>query len=533
MVLPPPSASRASPSGRARRAARPALLALATTLAALTACGGDASVAVGGAGGAGTGGAAAGGGGEGAGAPTLEGRYASGARLEVQLDDGGDGAEVFVRVFDTERDAACSFKLAADGELRCVPAGGTIRYLDATCETPIVLVPASPCASTPTVGALTVPTNLAEGCGPTEAVRLYGLGDEVAVDAEVYRRDAGPSGVSCTAVATSSEAALLVGDELDPASFVAAHEVLAPRSGEVSARYVLADDGLVLLTGAVDATRELPCVPAFVGGGAVCAPSSGVTASYEDTALYASSACASASRAATTTIDPSCPLPDVGSATETLTATCETVTHVFELGAELEQVFAQDGLNACVDVTPLATPAQRFFEVGAPLVPAELGAVAQAPGGSGRLRAPLYTAGDEPIGQASTFHDADLDRPCAPLTFSDGVRRCVPPWAPFVPGASGFSDPQCSEPLIPAPTGAACAPEVEYAVELEASPEDPNGCVTTALHVLKIGAPHTGTRYTLDTAGACVPLMGAGSFHVTSGEVAPALFAQVVRRQAL
>lgn len=505
----------------------PAALALALSFVG---CGGASPAGAGGAGEGGEGGAATGGGGAGGAEPVPEGRYTSGARLEVELDDGGDGAEVFVRVLDTERDVACSFKRAADGELRCLPSGGTIRYLDAACETPIVLVPASACSATPTVGALTVPTNLPEGCGPTEAVRLYALGAEVAVVDEVYRRDVGPSGAQCTPMATSAEAALLVADELDPTQFVGAHEVLVPRTDEVSARYLVADDGLVLLSSAVDATRGLACLPAVVGGGAVCAPSTGVTASYDDLALYADAACAPTSRAASTTIDPSCPLPDVGTATETLAATCESVTHVFELGAELTQVFVLDGASACVDITPLATEGQRFFEVGAELTPAELGAVAESAGGSGRLRAPVFTAGDLPIGQASAFRDADLDRPCAPLTFTDGVRRCVPPWSPFVPGASGFADAQCTEPLIPAPTVAACAPDVEYAVELATA--GPNGCATEALRVFKIGAPHSGTRYTLDQAGACVTLTAAGAVHASNGEVAPELFAQLVRRGA-
>src|SRR5690349_13292969 len=59
--------------------------------------------------------------------------WTSGSRLRAQIEDGGDGAAIFVGWRDTQLGAWCNFDFHADGSLRCLPQPGGLFYLDAGC----------------------------------------------------------------------------------------------------------------------------------------------------------------------------------------------------------------------------------------------------------------------------------------------------------------------------------------------------------------------------------------------------------------
>jgi hypothetical protein len=67
--------------------------------------------------------------------PALPG-VVSGSRLRAKIRDGGGGAVRFAGWFDTELGVPCSFVLARDGQLRCLP-GPLAVHSDPTCTMPV------------------------------------------------------------------------------------------------------------------------------------------------------------------------------------------------------------------------------------------------------------------------------------------------------------------------------------------------------------------------------------------------------------
>ena len=66
--------------------------------------------------------------------------YQSGSRIKARMLTTVDGAKSFLGWRDTQRNENCTFRLAADGKYRCLPAtfAGEIGwYLDAACTTAI------------------------------------------------------------------------------------------------------------------------------------------------------------------------------------------------------------------------------------------------------------------------------------------------------------------------------------------------------------------------------------------------------------
>jgi hypothetical protein len=99
----------------------------------------------------------------------------SGSRLKMKVITSSDGAKSFNGWHDTQRDEDCTFRLAEDGVMRCMPAAIGILYpdphtpngyyADSTCQTPAVLyyTCAAPKYLTYSVSASTCVVNPANG----------------------------------------------------------------------------------------------------------------------------------------------------------------------------------------------------------------------------------------------------------------------------------------------------------------------------------------------------------------------------------
>lgn len=115
------------------------------------------------------------------------GSYESGSRLKARTLVGSDGSRSPSGWFDTETNAECTWRLAADGQQRCLPvAPFAVYYGDAGCNQPL---------------------GTADGCGvPSKmlsissacdgAVKVYEVGGVVGVGPTLYIR----TGATCTAV---------------------------------------------------------------------------------------------------------------------------------------------------------------------------------------------------------------------------------------------------------------------------------------------------------------------------------------------
>lgn len=150
------------------------------------------------------------------------GGYEDGTRLRAVTIDGADGSKQPVGWYDTERGEACGFRVAADGQLRCLPLGGAgIFYSDAACTSVI----------TATGAGCTAPAYVAEPVGvascylgphvvdPASGVEVRQVGAQTNPAAYYVK-----SGEACVSAGVPPAAYDLfaVGAPLDPSLFVAA-----------------------------------------------------------------------------------------------------------------------------------------------------------------------------------------------------------------------------------------------------------------------------------------------------------------------
>lgn len=137
-----------------------------------------------------------------------------GSRLKARYYVADDGARQFAGWFDTQRGEDCTFQVAADGKMRCMPIprvqGYVLYYADASCSQKIV-ADATGCA-TGYAGIWDT-----SGCGQSR-LHLHSLGSTVN-SATIYYSYNG----SCTPIAKGDTVYRHVGAEIPASSFVGAN----------------------------------------------------------------------------------------------------------------------------------------------------------------------------------------------------------------------------------------------------------------------------------------------------------------------
>ncbi len=155
--------------------------------------------------------------------PPKEGEK-GGTRLKVRYFVGGDGSEQAIGFFDTVRRENCTFAVAADGVVRCLPDVAARfstfghSYADAACTQELSVV-ASGCPVKYTTKAVAQPN----ACGPG-GTRIFPLGAKVT--GQVYEDD--PLGGSQCRRGTLSPRSdyYVMGAEIPPSTFQNATEVV-------------------------------------------------------------------------------------------------------------------------------------------------------------------------------------------------------------------------------------------------------------------------------------------------------------------
>lgn len=96
----------------------------------------------------------------------------SGTRLKVKYYAGSDGSQQVSLMHDSQRNEDCSFQLAADGNIRCLPSGAEayVYFADSGCSQHLAIVVNSSCTTPPTYG-LTYDTATCSGT----PVHLFGV----------------------------------------------------------------------------------------------------------------------------------------------------------------------------------------------------------------------------------------------------------------------------------------------------------------------------------------------------------------------
>lgn len=139
--------------------------------------------------------------------------YTSGSRIKVKVVVGEDGSKFQLGLFDTQLQTLCSYAVAGDGVMRCIPAGaGFASYFsDPQCMQRVVsVIPCGPAPRFATVFTETCP------------VRYESFSVTSSKSANLY----GKSGASCSSVTVAGYEHYLLGARIEPSTMVRGAETM-------------------------------------------------------------------------------------------------------------------------------------------------------------------------------------------------------------------------------------------------------------------------------------------------------------------
>jgi hypothetical protein len=445
---------------------------------------------------------------ESSGAPAPD--YASGSRIHAVVFVSGS-AKLFKTWHDTQLDTDCTFGLAEDGKVRCVPTAAlTIRYSDAGCTKP--LLNASPCDGTKFLG---IGSSIM--C-PTQAPAIYRLGPKLPAPAMVYEM----KDRTCTAAMPSSDGDFYEGiTKIDAATLVEGATTREKRSSTFSVDVVRGADGSIETRGIIQTPAGYKCsldlpaqdIPKR------CWPEN---VAYKE--VFFSDANCQASVAFKASYGTYCHEDPVAVQVETAPTTPMCFTHqdptFTEVGAKFAgMIYRKDSAQGMCMVDPPVDPASTFWAPGDAIPASSFAELATKDEGTGpvQMRAIFASTGERL--RSGVFVDTMRQAPCRPVHAGDGQLRCVPFVDP-VSVAYAFDDDQCKQPVVPLLAG--CMPSAT-AENFESIPKSCDG----KLHIYTVGQRSSPTVLYGNDGTTCqmslVAVPGT-DYYETSGEIPASTF---------
>jgi hypothetical protein len=362
--------------------------------------------------------------------------------------DGGDGAALFIGWTDTQLAAPCSYRLATDNELRCLPdATSAILYSDPTCAVPIVRAD----AAVTVVSIYDSSVSCEEAGGPSPPTTVVRVGVPVNVPMIYFKTATG-----CTS-SPNAESGWRSATIASPNDFVRADAKSIGDDGILAARVYSGEDGSIETPAFYDAPLATTCVLAAAPGGGplVCLPK---TLATQHGSVHADGACATQPLAV---VSSSCPPPAV--IASIVRDPCDAFGSVVTayargLAVPAPAMLFQSTDGHC-DLLGSGMDSSVFAR-GAPLDWGSLPALATIDVGKGRLKArfgihrgavahnPFLPPWVSTL--AVGFVDSVLAEPCVETLVSDGTERCLPPAARL--DITYYADAACTQPLLFVPT---------------------------------------------------------------------------------
>jgi len=379
-----------------------------------------------------------------------EGR--SGTRISQVIRDHSDGSHQFLRLFDTDLGETCSYGLASDSSLRCIPladgspfAAGTVMFDAPGCAATdrIAQLEAAVGDPAPTHMQQIVPAGSSDGCAPVTF--NYELGaaraDIVAGTTTIYRQD--PD--TCTPVTAGSNPYYDIAAVLGPEDLVAGTESWVGQ-GRIQERRLDGDDGSRWCD--TDSFRDLEletsCLLQYGEDNTIqCLPSPLAIGAF-----FSEGACAAGSELPLMVVPGEC---DSGAryAFETALPACNYRRRVRALGNGYnDPYFKMDG--TCMEVT---APDDTPYRLGPSISGTSFASFTRTYIASGGDR---LERGDLDNGLGLRFfrfqwRDTMLDMPCSFQTLADMSVRCLPTAGsqeiPVATVTSLFSDAGCATPV--------------------------------------------------------------------------------------
>lgn len=417
---------------------------------------------------------------------SLSASFGGGARIQVDVIRSAGGPEVVTGFYDALRDEPCSFEVASDGQLRCVPSAvgsmsGLVFFSDATCVQPVHIEGNRELCTS--LGAVRM--SVQDGCA--WRTRVYALMEELPLNTPLYTQD---DQGTCTPSSLSGLRIFPVGAEIAADEFAAASVVEWARTEALVIEVLATEDGARAFRRIALSSGET-CSPAKATDDQPhCLPSGGVLSGY-----YGDASCTAPLAAASVAAE--CELPAYASWQE---PGCDAprgvrqVTGAFE-GTAYRVASAGGSCQAATSYDPL-------FAVGDPIDPSFFPATPEELGPGERLRERRHRLSEGAAARISLY-DTELGADCSFVPDRNGDLRCMPLTQGTVIADVYFLDVSCAIPLI---SDANPCPNLFASQKL-----DGQSCEAQRYDVYRVGAPHTGNVY-FKTGTFCTRATAPGEF---------------------
>jgi hypothetical protein len=363
----------------------------------------------------------------------------SGSRLRARVLDGGDGAVKFLGWHDSELDVECGFRLAEDGELRCLPGGSySLVYEDPECSRSAAIL--APCEAVPDWVSVELPP--AEPVDDCTYIPYGARALRVAGESQSARFHTMESGACGPAQTVGTDVVMVSLEPADATEFVAATEREGSTSEDLAARVFEAEDGSTQVIGFRDTARQHECyADDWFSPVDRCVPAPGGDNVAWIANYYADAGCTDAVAYSTPTCGPQpeyvygfrygqCP-----------------ATSVYAIGEAYQGPAYRYSLSddSCNPVEVGWRDSHLPFRYGEDIAD-QFPLVQHTEVGAGRLRVRRASGAGTTLTWGMTFVDHETGEACD-QTFLDGALRCGRTNAASYSDYY-FKDPNCSEPLI-------------------------------------------------------------------------------------
>lgn len=384
----------------------------------------------------------------------LSAEQQSGTRIKARYYVTDDGARELIGFQDTLRNTECTFEVASDGTVRCLPPGsGATSFSDTACQQPITSIPSGVCNLPAIMYVKDVSTCPARRLVYERGTELKGADGGVA---PYYYR----SGSECSGPYPSQASYKVYarGKELLPTSFVEATEVEEELGADYRVVQYRGADGSRAIARIEDKAGNYPCNFQLAADSTYrCLPRVNAVASAT---TFVDDRC---STRAASNPEPAC---SPKFAIQNSSAGCAPTVSVFTV--KRSGTLAWNELSgSCAPTTP-ASNMSVFEAVGSEVAPESLKAMKIVDGASfGRLRERLF----ELAPGVRSFHqwlDTETNDACVFIPAADGELRCLP--LAVAPGliTGYYSDASCTKRVATSTT--TCPPKYAISSDTKVCP---------------------------------------------------------------
>ncbi len=435
----------------------------------------------------------------------------SGSRIKVRSWR-SDEIEVFDGLFDSELEVACTFRPAADGQLRCLPGPSNVSVIfsDASCQEPLGYGYSS-CE----VDSFTTDSSLADECGG-KGPEVYRVGDEISQPDAGYQR---LSDGSCEEL-TLEDASYFAVERVAPTALVSAKREIAPRNEKLGVEMLAGRDGSRVRGSLYDLARDTACSLTTVGPRddehAYC-----VGATAYSVGDFSDEGCSEP-----VAVNYTCDTPEAVVLFKVANQTDDGVcfeTELYEVGEEASRssIFYGGLLDdSCAkNEDPYAD--YSFLSLGKPLSASKLVELTETQESDGRLVLRQYTNDGTNIAPNGVLWDNELAAECSVLSVSEKEGYCVPDYASF--DDTTYADAACTRGVFIQSKSSSCGEPtkpVRYIVDqLSSDPE----CLPSRAHAIYAAEKFEASLYYVaDEQGFCTEtLVDTDNEYYVAGDEVP------------